>query len=172
MHRFRECYLIFVGMFAACSQDSRREQSDREAARLEAELVPATTIDTYLRQHVGFSSTGGQVRCSHLLLGADSARAVLYVWAYCREFSSTDPDAHVGSGLAWPLVLHLDRSSGATRIVSHEVPRDGNLSRADRERLFPAEVRPHPVFTGPSNVASAYRDSLQRAIASKESSPR
>src|SRR5215212_7227918 len=106
--------LIFFGLLTACGQDTRRKQSDREAARMESQIVPATAVDSYLRDHVGFTSAGGELRCSHLPLGADSARTVLYVWADCREFPPADSGANRGSGLSWPLVLHLDRSSGVT----------------------------------------------------------
>ena len=172
MPKAGEYCLIFCGLVTACGQESRRNQWDREAARLESQIVPATAVDTYLRDHVGFTSAGGELRCSHLPLGADSARTVLYVFAHCREFPPAESGANRGSGLAWPLVLHLERSSGATRIVSHDEPRMGSLNRPDQERLFPAEVRSHPIFNNSSSAAKPYRDSLLRAVGTGESNLR
>ncbi len=161
--------LIFLAILVACGRSSRREQSDRDAARLESQLIAATTIDMYLRDHVGFASDRSQLRCGHVPLGADTARGVLYVWAYCRAFPRGGSGATSGSGLIRPLVLHFKRSSGVTMIVSHDAARDGRLYRPDIERLFPTEVRSHPVFTGPPSAARMYFDSLQRAMSAAES---
>ena len=169
MRKPSDCFLLFLGVLTACGQNSRQKQADTKAARLELQILPPTTVDAYLRTHVGFTSTGGELRCSHLPLGADSARTVIYVWAYCREFSTSNPTIQSGSGLAWPLVLHLDRSSGVARIMSHDVPRMGNLNRPDQERLFPAEVRSHPVFNNSKAAVRTYYDSLQRAVGGKGS---
>jgi hypothetical protein len=100
--------------------------------------VPPALLNRYVAGKVGFTSRGGEMRCAYVLLGVTGDR--VFVNTLCLELVRDGDSLAAGSGRAGPVALRFAFERDSVRIVSHEVPADGNRHAASIRRIFPPEV--------------------------------
>ena len=101
-----------------------------------------TPVESYLVENIGQAYSGGKVFCAYDVLGSESRDngANVYVWALCGEYTLDNGVPTLGTASSLPVALHMQKSGGQTKVVSHEVPLDGMGYGASIQRIFPPEA--------------------------------
>ena len=148
-----------------------------EAVALEATFtfggasVTASRINAFLESRLGFTSRGGEMKCSYVSLGQEpavDARAGgggavrMFVDALCLELVREGDSLAVGSGKGVPAAVSGRLAGDSVQLVDVTVPGDGSLSAADIRRIFPHAVAQRLLQPTPSALGP--RRAMERAL--------
>ncbi|MEI6123208.1 MAG: hypothetical protein WCQ95_06210 [Bacteroidota bacterium] len=140
--------LLVVVSLVSCRPKSTSSTQDKNNA-----------IEIYLDSKVMQPSFGGKVFSAHKVLESDKDK--FYVWALLQEYYKKDAKTLAGSGWSVPLILNISESQGKLTIVSHVLPRDGDLYGEDIKKLFPKEIQ-QQVFDFPGSVEMQKLEELSK----------
>ena len=158
MNRSLRIALAAIAFAAGCDRPSRAEVDIDSVIDVEGRRLSPESVDRYLEKTVGFTSAGGQVRCTHAVLGQRDTR--LFLETFCMEFVRSADTVASASGRAGPVVLTFAPDRDSLRIVSHEVPADGGGHAESIRRIFPADI----VSRISGAEASVMRDRLREKL--------
>lgn len=100
-------------------------------------------IERYISQEVMDPNFGGEVFNAYEILATNGEKGEIYLWALIEEYYKEGAEVEQGSGMSVPMVLKVDRSEGAFKVISHTLPRDGSFYADDIKEMFPyfAEIK-------------------------------
>jgi hypothetical protein len=101
-------------------------------------VVEPDSLNAYLAAHRGFTSRGGEMKCAYYPLGQKGTR--VFVQAICIELLAVDGQLVEGSGMGFPAAFEIETDSRMARVVSVEIPEDGNGWGPSIRRIFPPSV--------------------------------
>ena len=128
--------LVALLVLSACGEEPA-EEAVNPPLRVGSHAVAPAAVRAYLARHVGFTSRGGAVYCSYVVVGQEGDR--VYVDAACEELVAGRDSLEAGSGTGVPVALEVD-TLPAPRIRAHRRPGDGGRYARDLRAIFPAPV--------------------------------
>ncbi|WLR54897.1 hypothetical protein LC048_21325 [Mesobacillus subterraneus] len=122
--------MFVVLLVAGCSNAAVTEEEGEE-------------IERYIRQEVMKPNFGGEILSAYEILASSEEKGEIYLWALIEEYYKEGAEVEQGSGMSVPMVLKVDRSEGALKVISHTLPRDGSFYADDVKEMFPyfAEIK-------------------------------
>ena len=125
-------------------------------------VVTSTQLDAFLASRLGFTSRGGEMRCSHATLGQepaagqptlpDRAPVRIYVEVLCLEHVRDGDSLATGSGRALPVAVSGVTDGDSVRLLAVTVPADGATNAADLRRIFPHAIAQRLLRPSPSAI--------------------
>lgn len=133
---FRVMFVFLL--LAGCSNSAVTEEDGQE-------------IERYIRQEVMSPNFGGEIFSAYEILASNEEKGEIYLWALIEEYYKEGAEVEQGSGMSVPMVLKVDRSEGALKVISHTLPRDGSFYADDIKDMFPyfAELKALDYSSGP-----------------------
>lgn len=112
---------------------------DEKAFQPSEQFLQKLNIEQYMNSQIGFTSQGGQLYSAFEVLGyeAGDEQITLYLWVLCKEYAKTGE----GSGISVPISVTIGKKDGQYTIISHQMPRDGDLYAEDIKKIFPKDVQ-------------------------------
>jgi hypothetical protein len=141
MRRFVFQVMFVVLLLAGCSFNSTVTEEDGQE------------IERYIRQEVMSPNSDGKIFSAHEILAINEEKGEIYLWALIKEYYKEGAEVEQGSAMSVPMVLKVDRSEGAFKVISHTLPRDGSFYADDLKDMFPyfAELKALDYSSGPIN---------------------
>ena len=131
--------VLFAGAlaFIGC-RESDSPTAINQPFTVNGAIVEPDSLNAYLAAHRGFTSRGGEMRCAYSPLGQQGTR--VFVWAVCNELLAVDGRLVEGSGMARAAAFEIEVDSMRAKVVSVEVPEDGNRYAPSIRRIFPQSI--------------------------------
>jgi hypothetical protein len=118
---------------------------------VEQPALDLTKLKPVLKEYLK-TKTGGIVSITHPdadifiaidTLGVDIKGGVInaYLYLLCQEYYPENDSLRNGAGVACPLALRITDNNGKYCIISHQVPRDGEIFASDFKTIFPENCR-------------------------------
>ncbi|WP_226678590.1 hypothetical protein [Mesobacillus jeotgali] len=145
--------IVFL-LLAGCSLNSTVTEEDEQE------------IEKYISQEVMSPNFGGEIFSAYEILATNEEKGEIYLWALIEEYYKEGEEVEQGSGMSVPMVLKIDRSEGASKVISHTLPRDGSFYADDIKEMFPyfAELK---ALDYPSNHIKKLIKEVESEVAEK-----
>jgi len=103
------------------------------------------TIQNYLVEKIGVTSSGGKVFCAYEPLAdmdEKGNRIYLYVWVLCQEYYLNQQGLEKGTGSSLPVAITMERKGDSYTIVEHKIPGEVALAPEKVQAYFPPTAWP------------------------------